>query len=67
MPATQVLSLGPGRSPGEGNGNLLQHSCLENLADGGTRWATVHGATEPDTTQWLNNKSNNIQMKKLGS
>ena len=27
---------GSGRSPGEGNGNPLQHSCLENLMDGGT-------------------------------
>ena len=26
---------GSGRSPGEGNGNLLQHSCLENPMDGG--------------------------------
>ena len=26
---------GPGRSPGEGNGNPLQHSCLENPMDGG--------------------------------
>ena len=26
---------GPGRSPGEGNGNPLQHSCLENFMDGG--------------------------------
>ena len=27
---------GSGRSPGEGNGNPLQYSCLENLMDGGT-------------------------------
>ena len=32
------------RSPGEGNGNPLQHSCLENPMDGGAWWATVHGA-----------------------
>ena len=32
-----------GRSPGEGNGNPLQYSCLENLMDGGAWWATVHG------------------------
>ena len=31
---------GSGRSPGEGNGNPLQHSCLENPMDGGARWAT---------------------------
>ena len=28
--------------PGEGNGNPLQYSCLENPMDGGTWWATVH-------------------------
>ena len=32
-----------GRSPGEGNGNPLQYSCLENSMDGGAWWATVHG------------------------
>ena len=35
---------GSGRSPGEGNGNPLQYSCLENPMDGGAWWATVHGA-----------------------
>ena len=34
---------GLGRSPGEGNGNPLQYSCLENLMDRGAWWATVHG------------------------
>ena len=34
---------GSGRSPGEGNGNSLQYSCLENPMDGGVWWATVHG------------------------
>ena len=34
---------GSGRSPGEGNGNPLQYSCLENPKDGGAWWATVHG------------------------
>ena len=38
--------LGSGRSPGEGNGNPLQYSCLENPMDGGAWWATVHGVTE---------------------
>ena len=32
-----------GRSPGEGNDNPLQYSCLENSTDGGAWWATVHG------------------------
>ena len=35
--------LGLGRSPGEGNGNPLQYSCLENSKDGGAWWAAVHG------------------------
>ena len=37
------LILGSGRSPGEGNGNLLQYSCLENPVDRGAWWAIVHG------------------------
>ena len=36
---------GSGRSPGEGNGNSLQYSCLENPMDRGAWWATVHGVT----------------------
>ena len=36
---------GLGRSPGEGNGNPLQYSCLENPMDRGARRATVHGVT----------------------
>ena len=43
---------GLGRSPGEGNGNSLQYSCLENLMDRGAWQATVHGITEElDTTE----------------
>ena len=34
---------GLGRSPGEGNGNPLQYSCLENPMDRGAWWATAHG------------------------
>ena len=41
---------GSGRSPGEGNGNPLQYSCLENPMDRGTWRATVHGVAESDTT-----------------
>ena len=37
------------RSPGEGNGNPLQYSCLENPMDGGAWWATVHGVTKSRT------------------
>ena len=36
---------GLGRSSGEGNGNLLQYSCLENPMDRGVWQATVHGVT----------------------
>ena len=42
-----------GRSPGEGNGNLLQYSCLENSMDGGAWWATEHEITESETTEQL--------------
>ena len=35
-----------GRSPGEGNGNPLQYSCLDNPMDRGTWHATVHGVTK---------------------
>ena len=41
------------RSPGEGNGNLLQYSCLENPMDRGAWWATVHGVAKSQT--WLSN------------
>ena len=34
---------------GEGNGTLLQHSCLENPMDGGAWWATVHGVAKSRT------------------
>ena len=34
---------GLGRSPGKGDGNLLQYSCLENPMDRGAWWATAHG------------------------
>ena len=40
---------GSGRSPGEGNGNPLQQSCLENPMDGGAWRATVHGVTKSRT------------------
>ena len=45
---TRYMSLIPEltRSPGEGNGNPLQQSCLENPMDRGASWATVHGVTK---------------------
>ena len=45
------LGLNPGseRSPGEGNGNPLQYSCLENSMDRGAGWATVHRVATSQT------------------
>ena len=40
---------GSGRSPGEGNGNPLLYSCLENPKDKGACWATVHGVAKSRT------------------
>ena len=40
---------GSGRFSGEGNGNPLQYSCLENSMDGGAWQATVHGVTKSRT------------------
>ena len=37
---------GLGRSPGEGNGNSLLYSSLENSTDRGAWWATIHGVTK---------------------
>ena len=44
-----VLIPGSGQSPGEGNGNPLQYSCLENSMDRGAWWATVHGVAKSQT------------------
>ena len=41
-----ALIPGSGRSPGGGNGNPLQYSCLENPMDGGDWLATVHGVSK---------------------
>ena len=41
---------GLGRSPGEGNSNPLQYSCLENLMDRGAWWV-LHGVIKSDTTE----------------
>ena len=48
------LISGLGRSPRGGHGNPLQHSCLENPKDRGTRWATIHGVA-----------NGRIQLKRL--
>ena len=42
---------GLGRSPGEGNGNPFQYSCLENPMNRGAWWGTVHGVTKSQTQQ----------------
>ena len=44
---------GSGRTPGEGNSNPLQFSCLENSMDRGTWRATVHGVSELDMREQL--------------
>ena len=45
---------GLGRSPGEGNGNSLSYSCLENPMDRETWWVTVHGLAK----SWLQGVTN---------
>ena len=45
---------GPGRSPGEGNGNPLQYSCLGNPMDRGAWSAAVHGVSQSQT--WLSDQ-----------
>ena len=45
---------GLGKSPGEGNSNPLQYSCLENSMDRGAWWATVQGGRkQSDMTEQL--------------
>jgi len=44
---------GLGRSPGIGNGNTLQNSCLENSIERGVWWATDHWAAKSDTTEHM--------------
>ena len=58
-PPTNAEDLGSvpgwGRSPGGGNGNPLQYSCLENPMDRGAWQATVHGVTKSDMTDYAHN------------
>ena len=42
---------------GEGKGNPLQYSCLENPVDRGAWWATFHDVAELDRTKQLNNRN----------
>ena len=57
--AADAVSIpGSGKSPGEGNGNPLQYSCLENPMDRGACQATVHGVTKSQTQ--LSDRQNRI-------
>ena len=54
---------GLGRSPGEGHGNPLQYSCLENPMDRGAWGTTVHGVTKSQTQlkQLSSHTHNNLE------
>ena len=54
---------GLGRSPGEGNGNPLQYSCLESPMDRGAWWATVHGVAELDMTKQLSHGVHELEKR----
>ena len=61
---------GSGRFPGEGNGNSLQHSCLENSMDRGAWRATVHGIARVRrdlVTKQQQMTASNIKIKTSGS
>ena len=45
---------GLGRSPGEGNGNPLQYSCLENSKDRGAWWVIIHRVAKSQTRLMTN-------------
>ena len=53
---------GSGRSPGGGNGNQLQYSCLENSMDRGAWWATVQEVTKSQTQLSTNKKEIGIRI-----
>ena len=55
---------GLGRSPGRGNGNPLQHACLENSTGRGAWWATVRGAAKSWTRLSFYNQKRNGKAKK---
>ena len=58
---------GSGRSPGEGNDNLLRYSCLENPRDGGAWWAAVYGVAQSWTRLKRLSSSSRSQMNSYGS
>ena len=55
---------GSGRSPGQGNGNPLQYSCLENSMDRGVWWAIVHGVAKSQvmTERLTNTHTDTLQL-----
>ena len=56
---------GLGKYPGEGNGNTLQNSCLENSMDRGASRATVHQVAESDTTEHACMRAGNNHLKRF--
>ena len=58
---TQGSIPGLGRSPGDGNVNPLQYSCLENPMDRGTWWATVHRIAKSRT--WMQQLSTHVSVR----
>ena len=61
-------SPGLGRSPGEGNGNPLQYSCLENPRNGGAWWADVYRVAQSQTRlKWVSSSSSSMLVVKSGN
>ena len=55
---------GLGRSPGEGNGNPLQYSCLENPRDRRACWPAIYGVTQSQTRlKWLSSSSSSSSFE----
>ena len=64
MPAMQEMGIpGSGRSPGVGNGNPLQFSCLGNSMYRGAWRATVHGFAESDTIEWAQAHTHIVEVR----
>ena len=53
---------GSGRSPGGGNGNPLQYSCLGNVMNKGVWQAIVHGVAESDMTEYAGMETNKTEQ-----
>ena len=56
---------GLGRFPGEGNGNPLQYSCLENPMDRGGWWAIFHRVAKSQTQQRVGQQYTNRGLEKI--